>query len=145
MKRKLTKFYLILQVCFGKTKDDQVKISEPYFHRNCHIVLNNEDNEGALRMSIMTIFNAFIKYQIKCINWTLEKVANKKKTSSTSKIAIKSASIMRSVLVALYLLNNDPNRGMKYAFHKPKRAFISFFISNLMLPPLIPGKKQTKL
>lgn len=73
-KRKRIKFYLTLQVRFTKTKDDQVEIAEPHFHGRCHILLNNDDIESALRESIMKMFNAFIEYQREGSNWVLDKV-----------------------------------------------------------------------
>lgn len=64
-KRKRIKFYLTLQMRFTKTKDDQVEIAEPHFHGRCHILLNNDDIESALRESIMKMFNAFIEHSEK--------------------------------------------------------------------------------
>lgn len=50
------------------------EVAEPHFHGRCHIVLNNDDVEPALRKSIMKMFNSFTKYQRVGSNWVLYKV-----------------------------------------------------------------------
>jgi hypothetical protein len=73
-KRKRMKIYLTLQVRFTKSRGDQVEVAEPHFHGRCHIVLNNQDIEHALRESIMKMVNSFVEYQREGSNWTLDKV-----------------------------------------------------------------------
>lgn len=51
-----------------------MEVAEPHFHGRCHIVLNNQDIEHALRESMMKIVNSFIEYQREGSNWALDKV-----------------------------------------------------------------------
>lgn len=145
-KRKRIKFYLTLQVQFTKTKDDQVEIAEPHFHGRCHILLNNDDIESALRESIMKMFNAFIEYQREGSNWVLDKVLgvtvhivqyNPIKGSSylplPTKLASKKAIVnvqnadqkcfMWSILAAFYPMTNNPQRVINYVQQIDKLDF----------------------
>lgn len=145
-KRKRIKFYLTLQVRFIKTKDDQVEIAEPHFHGRCHILLNNDDIESALRESIIKMFNTFIEYQREGSNWVLDKVLgvtvhtvqyNPIKGSSylplPTKLAGKKAIVnvqnvdqkcfMWSVLADFYPMTNNPQRVINYVQHIDKLDF----------------------
>lgn len=51
-----------------------MEVAEPHFHGRCHLVLNNQDIEHALRENIMKIVNSFIEYQREGSNWALDKV-----------------------------------------------------------------------
>lgn len=146
IERKRIKFYLTLHVRFTKTKWDQVEIAEPHFHGRCHIVLNNEDIEPALRESIMKVFNSFIEYRRKSSNWVLDKVLgvaihivqyNPTKGSSYLPLPVKLASkkaivnvqntdqkwSMLSVWAALYPVTNHPERVVNYVQHIEKLDF----------------------